>query len=127
MTFIIGKTFRFDAAHHLPHLPKGHKCRNPHGHTYTVTLSIISRVGLMPEGWVHDYGELKAFKGYIDGSLDHKDLNQVISGPTTAERIAQHLFLIATDLCNTLWPGVAVYSVRVQETPDTYAEYRQEN
>lgn len=126
--FLIGKTFKFDAAHSLPHLPEGHKCRNVHGHTYYVTLTLKGH-DLAPEGWVHDYGDLKAFKGYIDGSLDHKNLNDVFSGllPTTAENLARMLFQVAEDLCNTLRSGVRIYSVRVQETADTFAEYRQED
>ena len=30
----IFKTFTFDSAHSLPHVPDGHKCKNIHGHTY---------------------------------------------------------------------------------------------
>lgn len=32
----IGKRFMFEAAHHLPDLPEGHKCARLHGHSYTV-------------------------------------------------------------------------------------------
>ena len=28
------KDFRFEAAHFLPHVPQGHKCRRMHGHSF---------------------------------------------------------------------------------------------
>ena len=46
----IAKTFDFDAAHFLPHVPEDHKCRRMHGHTYRVRLG----VGVV----VADLGEL---------------------------------------------------------------------
>ncbi|MBL7710671.1 MAG: 6-carboxytetrahydropterin synthase, partial [Chitinophagaceae bacterium] len=30
----IYKEFAFDAAHFLPNVPEGHKCKQMHGHTY---------------------------------------------------------------------------------------------
>lgn len=123
---LIGKNFKFDAAHQLEHLPTEHKCSRLHGHTYNVTLTLMTRGRLQDEGWVYDYGRLAAFKGYIDGELDHKFLNNVLTFPTTAERIAQYLFGVAEQLLNNLPPGAQVYSVRVQETADTFAEYRRE-
>ncbi len=40
MTTRITKAFTFDAAHHLPHVPAGHKCGRPHGHSYRVILGL---------------------------------------------------------------------------------------
>ncbi|MGH8897377.1 MAG: 6-pyruvoyl trahydropterin synthase family protein [Egibacteraceae bacterium] len=42
--FRIGKSFTFDAAHHLPGLSEGHKCARLHGHTYTVMVGSFSSV-----------------------------------------------------------------------------------
>ena len=36
----IWKEFSFDAAHLLPNVPEGHKCRRLHGHTYTVRIYV---------------------------------------------------------------------------------------
>ena len=34
----ITRTNTFEAAHHLPLTPAGHKCKNVHGHSYSVTV-----------------------------------------------------------------------------------------
>jgi len=38
MTYI-WKLFNFDAAHYLPHVPDGHKCKRLHGHSYWVRIT----------------------------------------------------------------------------------------
>ena len=37
------KTFRFEAAHTLPHAPPGHKCRRMHGHSYRLDVHVPDR------------------------------------------------------------------------------------
>ena len=48
----IGKQFSFDAAHHLPGFPPGHKCSHVHGHRYTaefiLTADSSRRPGSLP-------------------------------------------------------------------------------
>lgn len=44
----IAKTFDFDAAHWLPFVPDGHKCRRMHGHTYRVDYGCEGQIGLEP-------------------------------------------------------------------------------
>jgi 6-pyruvoyltetrahydropterin/6-carboxytetrahydropterin synthase len=113
----IGKTFTFEAAHSLPALPEGHKCRRPHGHSYRVTL-VLRTSGLDDYGFVRDYGELHEFRSWIDAHLDHRDLNTVLPVPTTAEHLARLLYGVAAEF----YPETV--AVRVQETATTYAEYR---
>jgi hypothetical protein len=36
--------FRFEAAHLLPHVPDGHKCRRLHGHSFKVELAVAGPV-----------------------------------------------------------------------------------
>ena len=38
----ITKAFSFAAAHSLPQLPDGHKCRRVHGHNYEVLVELRS-------------------------------------------------------------------------------------
>lgn len=38
MTVSICRTYRFEAAHHLPMLPETHKCHRLHGHNYKVEM-----------------------------------------------------------------------------------------
>ena len=114
--YTISKEFAFEAAHHLPDLPDGHKCRNPHGHSYRVIIE-LRLPGLNEYGFVVDYGELSQLKDYLDRELDHHDLNEVFSFQTTAENIAHHLY----DYCKNIWP--ATYRVGVSETAKTWAWY----
>ena len=49
--------FAFEAAHHLPHVPEGHKCRRLHGHSYKVTLQVMGEIDPVL-GWFIDFGDL---------------------------------------------------------------------
>ncbi len=40
MSTTLFKDFTFEAAHHLPHVPEGHKCGRLHGHSFMVRLEI---------------------------------------------------------------------------------------
>lgn len=128
----IAKRFSFDAAHHLPSLPDGHKCKRPHGHTYSVEIQLRETIGLNEHAFVLDYGKLDVIKKWIDETLDHRDLNEVFSNgdsqtmSTTAENLARYLYgkffgLLTDALSGT---GVILYGVKVSETPNTWAEYR---
>ena len=78
------KTFQFEAAHLLPRLPKNHKCRRLHGHSFQV--EIVVQGDLDPElGWVMDYADMtKAFRPLWE-QLDHYYLNEVpgLENPTS--------------------------------------------
>src|SRR5947209_8737706 len=82
------KTFQFEAAHLLPRLPKSHKCRRLHGHSFKVEIVVAGELDSRL-GWVMDYAEMsKAFKPLWD-KLDHFYLNDVpgLENPTS-ENIA---------------------------------------
>lgn len=90
---IIYKKFVFDAAHFLPNVPKGHKCKNMHGHTYGLTIFIEAKVK-QPEGWLMDYADLKAGVKPVLDKLDHHYLNDIpgLENPTS-EILAEWLWL----------------------------------
>lgn len=120
--YTITKEFHFSAAHRLYGLPEGHQCGREHGHNFIVEVELQSDE-LNDVGFIVDYGDLAPLKRYIDTTLDHRHLNEVLGpalpgGQTSAENIAKHLF----DWCKVLWPQVS--AVRVSETPKTWAEYR---
>ena len=106
----IGRTYRFEAAHHLPLVPDGHKCKNMHGHNYLVRVVIEGE--LDSRGFVVDFAELDAVLEQHIKRLDHGVLNDVIENPT-AENIA-------------LWIRQKIPydkpSVRVYENDDCWAE-----
>lgn len=113
----ISKKFSFCASHCLAKLPEGHPCSRVHGHNYTVELVLGSPV-LNEYGFVLDYREMTPFKTFIDDTLDHRHLNEVLTFHPTAENIAQFLFMKAHELF-----GGHVLAVRVSETEKTMAEF----
>jgi len=117
--YIITKRFDFSASHQLDSLPDGHQCKRLHGHNYIIEVE-LSANELNEHGFVVDFGELKPLKDYIDNTLDHRHLNDVLPFQTTAENLAKHLF----DWSSNVWAEVT--AVRVSETLKTWAEYRNE-
>jgi 6-pyruvoyltetrahydropterin/6-carboxytetrahydropterin synthase len=109
----IGRTYRFEAAHHLPLLPEGHKCRRMHGHNYRV--DIVVRGALDRRGFVADFAEIDADVLPLIAVVDHRVLNDIegLQNPT-AELIAAW-FLARIPGCQ---------SVRVYENDDCWAEAR---
>ena len=121
----IGKRFRFEAAHSLPRLPDGHKCKRDHGHSYQVAV-ILEAPKLNAFDFVVDYGDLDWFKMLIDERYDHRNLNEVFDEiygvgevMTTAENLARHFYEIVAPAYTKL----ARVTVRVNETVNTFAEY----
>lgn len=113
----ISKEFHFSASHRLDHLPADHPCARLHGHNYIVVVELAA-AELNADGFVRDYRALAPLKAYIDDRLDHRHLDDVLDGPSTAENLARHLF----EWCAARWPETA--AVRISETPKTWAEYR---
>lgn len=88
----IWKDFTFEAAHHLPEVPEGHKCRRLHGHSYRVRVYIEGE--LDPRlGWVVDFAEIRQACEPIRQQLDHYYLNEIegLENPT-AEVLAQWIW-----------------------------------
>jgi 6-pyruvoyltetrahydropterin/6-carboxytetrahydropterin synthase len=90
MKFTVSKEFSFEAAHSLPHLPLGHKCRNTHGHSYR--FSVECSAPLDDRGFVVDYAEISAVVNPIVARLDHQNLNDLFPFHTTAENISAWLY-----------------------------------
>lgn len=109
----IGRTYRFESAHHLPNLPDGHKCKNLHGHNYR--MEVVMRGGLDGRGFVKDFAEMDAEVGPLLKLVDHRLLNDVegLENPT-AEIIANWFFERIPD-CE---------SVRIYENDGCWAEVR---
>jgi 6-pyruvoyltetrahydropterin/6-carboxytetrahydropterin synthase len=108
MAFELIKTFRFEAAHSLPHVPPGHKCARLHGHSYRVDVHVTGEPDSRT-GWVIDFGRIKNVVAPILEELDHRCLNELPGlENSTSERLAQYLWdRIAAKLPNlsavTIW------------------------
>ncbi|WP_022719603.1 6-carboxytetrahydropterin synthase QueD [Rhodopseudomonas sp. B29] len=113
----ITQAFRFEAAHHLPHVPETHRCRRLHGHSYRVELELTGKADPVT-GFVQDFFEIEAAFGPVLARLDHYCLNDVegLENPT-AENIAVWIWRQVKSQLTQL------SKVRVYETPDCWADY----
>ena len=114
----LSKTFRFEAAHHLPN--HDGKCRELHGHSYRLVVyiegKVNQRVGEPTEGMVMDFATISAaWKKHLEPMLDHKDLNQQFLFVTTAENIAAWVLVQFHDC------GIPVDHVELWETDTSCA------
>ena len=88
----IYKEFSFEAAHLLPHLPDGHKCKRLHGHSFRVQVHVSGELhGEL--GWVMDFGEIRQRVQPVIDQLDHYFLNDIagLENPTS-ENLARWLW-----------------------------------
>lgn len=84
----ISKTFSFDAAHQLPH--HDGKCRNLHGHTYSVTVRLTGRV----QGYLRDPKGAQQVNPEHGMVLDYRTMKEVVK-PIIDQ--LDHSFLVAGD------------------------------
>ena len=107
----VGRTFYFDASHHLPKYEG--KCERFHGHTYQLDVVVEGEVG--KEGMVLDFTKLgNIVEEEVLEKLDHEDLNKVIKNPS-AENIVEWIW-------EKLEGKLSICSVRVYEGRGKWAE-----
>ncbi len=114
---IIYKQFTFDSAHFLPGVPEGHKCRNLHGHTYSLTVYIE---GELEEGtgWVIDYAVLKKNIQPVIDLVDHKLLNDI---PELVNPTSEILSIWFWDKIKPLYAGLK--RIELKETASSGVIY----
>lgn len=112
------REFRFEAAHLLPRVPEGHKCRRLHGHSFKVELVVEGPVS--PDtGWLVDFDSLDGHWAPMHDALDHRYLNEVpgLDNPTSEN--------LATWIWDRLKPALPILAqVTIFETCDARCEYR---
>jgi 6-pyruvoyltetrahydropterin/6-carboxytetrahydropterin synthase len=116
--FDLQRTFRFEAAHHLPVVPEHHRCRKMHGHSYEIEIHVEGP--LDPHlGWIIDFAEIDEAFEPVHQQLDHQLLNDLpgLENPTS-EMLGRWIWrhLIASI------PGLVAIVVR--ETPHSACTYR---
>jgi len=83
----------FAAAHQL-HAHKG-KCKNLHGHTFKVRVTVSGNDLDPKQGFLIDFGDIKKELNLILEEFDHKNLNDLpdFQGkPSTSEAIAKVVY-----------------------------------
>ncbi len=80
----IYKEFAIEAAHLLPNLPEGHKCKRLHGHSFHIEVHVTDEVD-KETGWVMDYAEISRLFAPVFEKLDHQYLNDIdgLENPTS--------------------------------------------
>ncbi|MCG3181359.1 MAG: 6-carboxy-5,6,7,8-tetrahydropterin synthase [Phycisphaerae bacterium] len=118
MHVTLSRTFTFEAAHRLPAVPEGHKCRRLHGHSYRVQVDVAGEVD-PATGWLIDYADILAAFEPIRQRLDHYYLNEVEGlENATSENLAKWIW-------DRLAPALPLLSaVVIHETCQNRCEYR---
>jgi 6-pyruvoyltetrahydropterin/6-carboxytetrahydropterin synthase len=77
------KEFRFEAAQTLPNVPEGHKCRQMHGHSFKIEITVEGEVD-EAVGWVYDHACITEAMAPLLEVLDHSYLNEIegLENPT---------------------------------------------
>ena len=78
------KVFTIEAAHRLPNLPDGHKCKRLHGHSFRIEVHINGEVDA-DFGWVMDFADISDYIKPVFQQLDHNYLNDIegLENPTS--------------------------------------------
>lgn len=113
----ITRRYSFEAAHFLPLVPEGHKCKRMHGHNYEFEL--VVRASLNAQGWVLDFWDLDEIVQPVIAKVDHRLLNEI---PGLENPTAEVISLWLHKLISTLLPNhLALDAVHVYETKDARA------
>jgi 6-pyruvoyltetrahydropterin/6-carboxytetrahydropterin synthase len=133
--YLVTKRIEFCYGHRL--LDYDGVCKHPHGHNAIAEIDVRTDQ-LDKRNMVADFSDIKRLvKGWIDQELDHKmilrhddplvaplrELGEpvyLLESNPTVERIAKLIFDKTTDL------GFEVVTVRVWETPSSFAQFTKE-
>lgn len=119
MATTLVKSFTFEAAHFLPNLPDGHKCKRIHGHSFRCEVQITGEID-EHTGFVMDYADIKAAFRPLRDQLDHRFLNHDVPGleNPSSEVIARWIW-------ERLKPSLPLLTaVVIHETCTARCEYR---
>ena len=126
-TYELNKDMHFAAAHFVPHEEAG-RCRDVHGHTYFVNITVAGDE-LDETGFLVNFQMLKKIvSGQFDHTLlnDHTDVfnNQNPNDFPTTEVMARKIYEIIQAHLDTLPNKPTCLQVFVRETPTSYVVYR---
>ena len=114
------KTFTIEAARSLPNLPDGHPCKNIHGHSFKITITVTGNVD-NKTGFVMDFGDIDETFNPLLSKLDFSYLNDIegLENPSS-ENVCQWIWeRLAPSL-----PGLS--QIDIKETDSTGCIYKGE-
>lgn len=111
----ITRSYTFEAAHALPNVPDGHKCKRLHGHHYELVVEVGGEIDAV-KGWAMDFAEVDAVVKPLIEILDHHFLNDIagLDNPT-AESIVSW--------CADYLGALPLVSLTLNETPRSQARW----
>ena len=114
------KTFTIEAARSLPNLPDGHPCKNIHGHSFKITITVTGNVD-NKTGFVMDFGDIDETFNPLLSKLDHSYLNDIegLENPSSE------------NMCCWIWTRLAptlagLFQIEIKETDSTGCIYKGE-
>lgn len=111
------RRFSFEAAHYLPF--HDGKCKNMHGHTYILEVTIEGRYD--KNGLIMDFHDFKLLvQEQVIRFLDHKCLNELEPFKHTSPTAENIALFIHEALAAAALP---VKNIRLYETPDCWVDY----
>ena len=123
--YFVTKTFTFESAHKLNNYEG--VCSRLHGHSYKVEVT-LSGPSLNDIGMLVDFSTIRALaENLIIVKCDHRYLNDVFPNEvnTTAEVMAKSFFDSFRTIIHKMGYKCDIYSVKVWETSNNCAEYRE--
>jgi len=93
----ISYEFGFDAAHRFPRMPRGHRYRGLHGHSFRVEIALRG-LPRAATGFVSDFARLESACRRLRGRLDHALLNEIAGLETPS----------LENLCLWIWRKLSV-------------------
>jgi 6-pyruvoyltetrahydropterin/6-carboxytetrahydropterin synthase len=121
MITTITRRYAFEAAHFLPKVRDGHKCKRMHGHNYELEITVSGTVG--HDGFLIDFWDLDEVVAPLIEKVDHRTLNDIegLENPTAELIAAWFLRQLRANLDNES-DEPRVTAVRCFETKDCWAD-----
>ena len=114
------KIFAIEAASSLPNLPDGHPCKNIHGHSFKIIITVEGDIQ-KNSGFVMDFGDIDLVFNPIKKIIDHSYLNKIkgLENPSSE------------NLCKWIWQRLiktlpSLKKIEIKETDSTGCIYQGE-
>jgi len=101
-------TFGFDAAHHFETMPRKHRYRSLHGHSFRAEVAIRG-VPRPPNGFIADFAMIEKACAALHEQLDHRLLNDV---PGLETPSLENISVWIWQRLSRRFPGIARVTVR---------------
>jgi 6-pyruvoyltetrahydropterin/6-carboxytetrahydropterin synthase len=111
--------FGFDAAHRFSGMPRGHRYRGTHGHSFRAEVAVRG-TPQPPAGFVADFARMERACRSVRERLDHALLNDI---PGLSEPSLENLCLWIWERLASRLPGLARVTVRRDSLGQSCAYY----